>query len=75
MKYCQLTEAERYTLSALKREGWPLRRIAHSLQRNPSTISREVRRNATIDHQRPRPLYVPSKAQEQLMGVVAVAAG
>ncbi|WP_159017683.1 IS30 family transposase [Cognatiluteimonas profundi] len=68
MKYCQLTEAERYTLSVLKREGRSLRAIAHALQRSPSTISREVRRNATIDHNRPRPLYVPSKAHEHANG-------
>jgi IS30 family transposase len=68
LKYCQLTEAERYTLSVLKREGRSLRAIAHALQRSPSTISRELRRNATIDHHRPRPLYVPSKAQEHANG-------
>jgi IS30 family transposase len=68
LKYCQLTEAERYTLSMLKREGRSLRAIAHALQRSPSTISREVRRNATIDPNRPRPLYVPSKAHEHANG-------
>ncbi len=66
--YRQLTEAERYTLSVLKRAGHSFRSIARTLQRSPSTISREVRRNATIDHQRPRPLYVPSKAQEHANG-------
>lgn len=66
--YRQLTEAERYTLSVLKREGRSFRSIAQALQRSPSTISREVRRNATIDQQRPRPLYVPSKAQEHANG-------
>lgn len=66
--YHQLTEPERYTLSVLKRDGCSLRHIARLLQRNPSTISREVRRNATIDHHKPRPLYVPSKAQEHANG-------
>ena len=66
--YRQLTEAERYTLSVLKRAGHSFRSIARTLQRSPSTISREVRRNATVDHQRPRPLYVPSKAQEHANG-------
>ena len=66
--YCQLTEPERYTLSALKRDGCSLRHIARLLQRDPSTISREIRRNATIDHHKPRPLYVPSKAQEHANG-------
>jgi len=66
--YHQLTEAERYTLSALKREGWTFRRIAHALQRAPSTISREIKRNATIAPDKPRPLYVPSKAQQHANG-------
>ena len=66
--YHQLTEPERYTLSLLKREGRSLRSIARLLQRSPSTISREVRRNATVDHYKPRPLYVPSKAQEHANG-------
>lgn len=66
--YHQLTEMERYTLSVLKREGRSLRRIAQALQRSPSTISREVRRNATVDRHKPRPLYVPSKAQEHANG-------
>lgn len=68
LKYCQLTEAERYTLSVLKREGRSFRSIAQALQRSPSTISREVRRNATLDQNRPRPLYVPSKAHEHANG-------
>lgn len=66
--YHQLTEAERYTLSVLKREGRSFRGIAQALQRSPSTISREVRRNATLDRHRPRPLYVPSKAHEHANG-------
>ena len=66
--YRQLTEAERYTLSTLKRAGWSLRRIAKFMGRSPSTFSREVRRNATIDDRKPNPLYIPSKAQEQANG-------
>lgn len=66
--YRQLTEAERYTLSVLKRERRSIRSIAKALQRSPSTISREIRRNATLTANRPNPLYVPSKAQEQANG-------
>ena len=66
--YRQLTEAERYTLSTLKRAWWSLRRIAKFLGRSPSTLSREVRRNATNDQRKPNPLYIPSKAQEQASG-------
>ncbi len=68
LMYHQLTEAERYTLSFLKREGRSFRQIAALLQRSPSTISREVRRNATVDRHKPNPLYVPSKAQEHANG-------
>ena len=66
--YRQLTEAERYTLSTLKRDKWSLRRIAQFMGRNPSTFSREVRRNATVDDRKPNPLYIPSEAQEQANG-------
>ena len=66
--YCQHTEAERYTLSALKRDKRSLRSIAKLMDRSPSTLSREVRRNATIDHRKPSPSYVPSKAQEHANG-------
>ena len=66
--YSQLTEAERYTLSTLKRDKRSLRSIAKLLGRSPSTLSREVRRNATNDQRKPNPLYIPSKAQEQANG-------
>jgi len=66
--YHQLTEPERYTLSVLKRQGCSFRCIAEVLQRSPSTISREVARNATVVQGKPRPLYVPSKAQEHANG-------
>lgn len=46
MTYCQLTEEERYTIAALRREGLNQAQIARRLQRHRSTISREVRRNA-----------------------------
>ena len=66
--YSQLTEPERYTLSTLKRAKWSLRSIAKLLDRSPSTLSREIRRNATNDRRKPNPLYVPSKAHEQANG-------
>ncbi|KRG67106.1 hypothetical protein ABB29_15835 [Pseudoxanthomonas dokdonensis] len=68
LMYRQLTETERYTLSVLKRQGCSFRCIARMLQRSPSTISREIRRNATVMQGKPRPLYVPSKAQEHANG-------
>lgn len=63
--YSQLTESERYTLSLLKRQGMSGRSIAHILGRAPSTISRELRRNACHTT---NGAYRPSKAQERTNG-------
>src|SRR5690606_3457739 len=63
--YHQLTESERYTLSVLHRDGQSLRAIARILERSPSTISREVRRNRC---HRTDGAYRPSKAQERTNG-------
>lgn len=45
MTYRQITEGERYMLSALRRVGLTAADIARVLGRHPSTILREVRRN------------------------------
>jgi IS30 family transposase len=45
MSYHQLTSEERYALSLLRKQGLSQRLIARALDRHPSTISREVRRN------------------------------
>ena len=63
--YHQLTEHERYTLGILKRQGLSLRAIARILGRHPSTISREVRRNACHATDG---AYRPSKAQRRTNG-------
>ena len=47
--YHQLTSEERYALSTLRRQGYSMRGIARALDRAPSTISREVRRNRRKD--------------------------
>lgn len=46
MTYHQITSEERYTIAALRREGFNLAQIGRHLGRHRSTISREVRRNA-----------------------------
>lgn len=46
MSYHQITSAERYRLSALRRQGLGNPQIARHLGRHRSTIWREVRRNA-----------------------------
>ncbi|MEZ8095026.1 IS30 family transposase [Photobacterium swingsii] len=64
MKYKQLTENERYTLSVLRKQGYNQAQIAKALGRHRSTISREVNRNSCrIDN-----AYRPSKAQKRTNG-------
>lgn len=46
-KYHQLTEEERYSITAMRRIGRSQAEIAEELGRARSTISRELRRNAT----------------------------
>lgn len=48
-KYRQLTSEERYALATLRRQGYTMRGIARALDRAPSTISREVKRNRRKD--------------------------
>lgn len=45
MNYSQLTEKERYQIYILKKAGHSQVEIAEELERSPSTISRELRRN------------------------------
>ena len=47
MMYCQITAAERYSIGLLRRDGASPAVIARVLGRHRSSISREVRRNAT----------------------------
>lgn len=53
MNYTHLTQDERYQIHTLKRQGLSLTRIAAELQRHPSSISRELRRNATQSGYKP----------------------
>jgi hypothetical protein len=65
--YHQLTEAERYTLSVLKREGRLLCRMPWHWAAAPAR-SAVGSGNATLHQSKPWPLYVPRKAQEQANG-------
>lgn len=47
--YHQLTPEERYLLSALRRRGDSQAAIARTMERHPSTISRELKRNSRKD--------------------------
>ena len=53
MKYKQLTQEERYQISALLKAGHDQSEIAMILKRDKSTISRELGRNAGLRGYRP----------------------
>jgi transposase, IS30 family len=54
MNYKQLTENERYQIYTLLKVGFSLKAIAAELNRHPSTISRELKRNKGLKGYRPR---------------------
>lgn len=64
MAYRQLSTEERYQIGTLRRQGLSARQIADALQRHPSTIAREVKRNATPHDG----AYRPSFAVEMTSG-------
>jgi IS30 family transposase len=47
--YSQITQDERYAIAAMRRQRRSIRAIARELERAPSTISREIRRNRRAD--------------------------
>ena len=53
MKYHQLTENERYQIYALMKAGLTQKQIAEELDRDPATISRELKRNRGLKGYRP----------------------
>ncbi len=54
MNYNQLTENERYQIHSLLKEGLTQKQIAVNLDRSPSTISRELKRNRGLRGYRPK---------------------
>ena len=65
MDYTHLTEEERYQIDDLRREGLSKRKIAKSLGRSASTLSRELARNTGERGWRPRQAQL--KAIERLV--------
>ena len=67
MKYKHLSLEERYSIYSLKIGGFSNRQIAEKINRSPSTISRELRRNKTrvrYSHKKhPRYEYLPDSAE------------
>lgn len=66
MPYNQLTSDERYTISRLRITGHSVTRIGEILDRDRSTIYRELQRNSVL--QMERWTYSPSKAQKKRNG-------
>lgn len=64
MSYRQITSGERYSIAALRTQGFHQAAIARALERDRSTISRELRRNSS----RFDGAYRPSKAIEKTSG-------
>lgn len=64
MDYKHLTEEERYQIDDMKRENFSQAAIARALNRSPSTLSRELRRNQGGRGWRPRQAQL--KATERL---------
>jgi len=60
-----LTLAERYEISALKKQGFTNSRIAVNLSRDKSTIGRELKRNADGRNQTYRPELAQKKANHR----------
>ncbi len=59
-KYTQITIEERCEIARLQAAGTSIRQIAASLDRAPSTIARELKRNSS-----PTTGYKPSYAHER----------
>lgn len=64
MKYRQITSEERYTISTLRKQGYSAARIAQYLGRHPSSIYRELKRNACNDG-RYRPFKASSRTRNR----------
>ncbi len=63
MTYQQITSEERYTLSALRKQGLPVAKIAKIMGRHRSTIYREVERNMSPRKWCYRPFEADSMAR------------
>ncbi|MBZ0333202.1 helix-turn-helix domain-containing protein [Marinobacter sp. AL4B] len=50
MKYRQLTQTQRYQISALRVASKSQRQIAATIGCHSSTVSRELRRNSALDY-------------------------
>ncbi|EPI8787863.1 helix-turn-helix domain-containing protein, partial [Vibrio parahaemolyticus] len=65
MKYTHLTENERYVISALRKQGISVDKIATQLGRHRCTIYCEFQRNSLHNAYLPNPSYQPARAQQK----------
>lgn len=63
MNYTHLTQNERYQIAILSRAGHDQSQIAKVMRRDPSTISRELRRNRGQRGYRPKQAHEFSQAR------------
>ncbi len=56
-KYSQLSLDERYTLAFMQKQGHSIRKIATTLDRSPSTLARELKRNVLSKINGYKPLF------------------
>jgi len=59
MRYAHLRRSDRLELSILRKKGYSIRSIAAAMERNPSSVSRELRNNAV------RGRYDPARANHK----------
>ena len=64
MTYTHLTQEERYQIHALKRQNISLARIGAELQRDRSTIARELKRNAGPHGYKPAVAHKQARARQ-----------
>jgi IS30 family transposase len=65
MIYTQLTEIERYQIKTLLKAGYTQKKIAIELDRNPSSIGREIKRNSGLRGYRPQQAHRLAQARKQ----------
>ena len=65
MNYTHLTQPERYQISILNKAGHSQSEIAQVMNRNPSTISRELRRNRGQRGYRPKQAHEISQTRRR----------
>ena len=64
-KYTHLTEAQRYYIYLMRKQGFSLRFIAKIMNRSVSTISRELKRNTGKRNYRPKQAHEFAQQRHQ----------